>query len=46
VKCNQCGTKFNGKTGQSNNTAIAIYLAISVVLVGVIFLISLLARST
>jgi hypothetical protein len=25
VKCGSCSTTFNGKTGQSNNTAIAIY---------------------
>jgi hypothetical protein len=29
VKCTQCGTTYNGKTGRSNQTAIAIYLAIS-----------------
>ena len=29
VKCHHCGTTFNGKTGQSNNTAIAIYIAVS-----------------
>ena len=27
-KCAACGTTFNGKTGRSNNTAIAIYTAV------------------
>jgi hypothetical protein len=31
VKCTQCGTTYNGKTGKSNQTAIAIYLAVSAV---------------
>jgi hypothetical protein len=31
VKCNQCKTTFNSKTGKSNNTAIAIYLSVSFV---------------
>jgi len=29
VKCAQCRQKYNGKTGQSNDTAIAIYLGVS-----------------
>jgi hypothetical protein len=29
AKCIQCGTAFNSKTGQSNNTKIAMYLAVS-----------------
>ena len=28
VKCGGCGTTYNGKTGRSNNTAIAIYMVI------------------
>jgi hypothetical protein len=32
VKCTKCGTTYNGKTGKSNQTAISIYLAVSVVL--------------
>ena len=29
VKCIGCGAAFNSKTGQSNNTKIAIYLGVS-----------------
>jgi hypothetical protein len=32
VRCQDCGTCYNGKTGKSNNTAIAIYLIVSVVI--------------
>ncbi len=28
VKCSQCRTSYNGKTGKSNNKAIAIYVAV------------------
>ncbi len=28
VKCGSCATTYNGKTGRSNNTAIAIYLVV------------------
>ncbi len=28
VKCGECGTTYNGKTGKSNNVAIALYLII------------------
>jgi hypothetical protein len=31
VKCVNCGTKYNGTTGQSNDTKIAIYLAVSLI---------------
>ena len=37
VKCTACGAKFNGKTGQSNTTAIAIYLGISFAIGFVVF---------
>ena len=37
VKCDACRTTFNGKTGQSNNTAIAIYLGVAVVLSLIVF---------
>jgi transposase-like protein len=39
VKCKSCGTAYNGKTGKSNDQAIAIYLTVSLVIgvaVGVI----------
>ena len=29
VKCNSCGTQYNGKTGKSNQTNIIIYFAAS-----------------
>jgi hypothetical protein len=32
VKCAQCGQAYNGKTGKSNDTAIAIYLIVSLVI--------------
>lgn len=28
VKCQACGVAYNGKTGKSNSTAIAIYMAV------------------
>jgi hypothetical protein len=31
VQCQSCGTQYNGKTGSSNDAAIAIYTAVSVV---------------
>jgi hypothetical protein len=31
VRCDYCGEQFNGKTGGSNNTAIALYFGISTV---------------
>lgn len=33
VKCGGCGAGYNGKTGKSNDTAIAIYVGVSVVIV-------------
>jgi transposase-like protein len=32
VKCSKCGTTYNGKTGKSNQQAIAIYLAVSAII--------------
>jgi hypothetical protein len=32
VCCNECGTCYNGRTGRSNNTAIAIYLIVTFVI--------------
>ena len=32
VKCARCGTAYNGKTGKSNNTAIAIYVGVTTVI--------------
>src|SRR5688572_23327681 len=37
VECVGCRTRYNGKTGKSNNTAIAIYIVvINVVVLGII----------
>jgi predicted nucleic-acid-binding Zn-ribbon protein len=43
VKCTQCGTTYNGKTGKSNQTAIAIYVAVSTVVA--IFIVTALSPS-
>jgi predicted nucleic-acid-binding Zn-ribbon protein len=32
VKCTKCGTTYNGKTGKSNQQAIAIYVTVSTIL--------------
>jgi hypothetical protein len=32
VKCQSCGMAYNGKTGRSNDQAIAIYLGVSTVI--------------
>jgi len=37
VQCMQCSKTYNAKTGKSNDTAIAIYIAVSSVLVFVLF---------
>ena len=42
VKCYRCGNAYNGKTGRSNNTAIAIYVGVSTVL-GLIIAVALIA---
>lgn len=36
VRCQQCGNKYNGKTGKSNMTAIVLY---NVIIGGITFLI-------
>lgn len=42
VKCQQCGTAYNGKSGKSNNTNIAIYFAVVfVVLFALMFIVGL-----
>lgn len=33
VKCQQCQTAYNGKTGKSNTTAIVMYVVVSLLLV-------------
>jgi hypothetical protein len=37
VQCPQCGARFNGKTGKSNDTAIAIYMIVVGVLAFAVF---------
>jgi hypothetical protein len=34
VKCRQCGAGYNGQTGKSNDTAIAIYVVVGFVVAG------------
>ena len=43
VKCPNCGTTFNGRTGKSNNTAIAIYLVVGGVIGVVVMILVILA---
>ena len=35
VKCEACGTAYNGKTGKSNNQAIAMYFLVTITVFGV-----------
>jgi uncharacterized protein (DUF983 family) len=47
VKCAQCGTTYNGKTGRSNATAITLYMVISIgigLVLGVAFVLMKLNR--
>jgi hypothetical protein len=38
VECPRCGARFNGRTGQSNSTAIAIYMiVVGVIAFGLVF---------
>jgi hypothetical protein len=30
VKCNQCGTKYNGKSGRSNTAGIVVYTVVGI----------------
>jgi hypothetical protein len=43
VKCNRCGATYNGKTGQSNTTAIIIY---TVVLLAIAITVGVLISAT
>jgi transposase-like protein len=38
VKCNNCGSTFNGKTGQPNTTNIIIYSVVVAVIVIIVFM--------
>jgi transposase-like protein len=39
VRCQSCGTAYNGKTGRSNSSAIAVYLIVATALVaGIVYL--------
>lgn len=44
VKCQGCGTAYNGKSGKSNDVAIAIYFVVSLVVVGALFAVFAFAR--
>jgi len=35
VRCQGCGTQYNGKTGRSNTSAIAVYLVVTTGLVAI-----------
>ena len=37
VRCQSCGTQYNGKTGRSNTTAITIFLMIASLAMAVFF---------
>jgi predicted nucleic-acid-binding Zn-ribbon protein len=37
VKCQSCGSKYNGKTGQSNTTNIIIYTLVAGIIAAVFF---------
>ncbi len=45
VQCVHCKTKFNGKTGQSNDTAIMIYVGVSLAIGLVIAVIGIAAQT-
>jgi hypothetical protein len=37
VECTRCGARFNGSTGRSNTTAIAIYsIVVGVITIGIV----------
>ena len=40
IECQGCGTTYNGKTGKSNAAAIAVYVAVSIVVVLILYAIS------
>jgi transposase-like protein len=44
VRCQDCKATFNGKTGKSNSGAIAAYLAVTLVIVFLLFYLVSLAR--
>lgn len=44
VRCKNCKTEYNGKTGESNATAIALYVGVSVVIVGGLIVLGALAK--
>ncbi len=44
VRCKNCKTEYNGKTGESNSTAIAIYIGVSVLVVGGLIVLGALAK--
>ena len=45
VKCGRCGTAYNGKTGGSNSTAIAVYLVVGGLIFFVIVFVIAFARA-
>jgi hypothetical protein len=45
VACYQCNTAYNGKTGKSNNTAIAIYVGVGLVVALIVGLVAALGAA-
>lgn len=37
VKCENCGAKYNGKTGKYNTTGIAVYMLVATILAAVFY---------
>jgi uncharacterized Zn finger protein len=37
VKCNECGTQYNGKTGQSNTVSIIVYMLAMIFIFFILF---------
>jgi len=46
VKCPKCGATFNGRTGKSNSTAIALYLVVGGVIGIVVMVLVIVAASS
>jgi hypothetical protein len=46
VKCQRCGTAYNGKSGRSNTTGIVVYTLVGfIIAVGILGLLATLVRS-
>src|SRR5207249_4973420 len=45
VRCNRCGTAYNGKSGKYNSGAIAVYVVVTTIIGGGIFILAVIAES-